>query len=319
MFFADMLLYAVSRFFFCTSILLFYLRVFSPKADDIFRRLLIGSMVLNSVGSFAFIMAIIFQCRPLPYFWLEWEALHDGYCGNYNITVWVAATAGIVFDIWMLALPLSQLMALSLPWRKKLVGGLMFFSGVGVMIVNLVRLKTISEFTRMVNPTIQICLWSGIELDVNVICPCLPSFRLLLQRLLPRLMGSSPSDTPSTAGNALDPALCSPSPIEGLSGQGGSAARTGSQSWGGGGGGDGGTTAGERAAAGGNGGGCCCYVGAQIKEAKTWEVEDVVAVKYVSDESNNGSILEQVEGWSSAGKDRDLQQGRKAGGRKGSR
>jgi hypothetical protein len=36
-----------------------------------------------------------------------------------------------------------------------------------------------------------VCLWSGIELDVGVICPCLPSFRLLLRRLLPTVMGSS--------------------------------------------------------------------------------------------------------------------------------
>lgn len=37
----------------------------------------------------------------------------------------------------------------------------------------------------------QVCLWSGIELDVGVICPCLPSFRLLLRRLLPTVMGTS--------------------------------------------------------------------------------------------------------------------------------
>ena len=37
----------------------------------------------------------------------------------------------------------------------------------------------------------QVCLWSGIELDVGVICPCLPSFRLLLRRVLPTIMGTS--------------------------------------------------------------------------------------------------------------------------------
>ncbi len=82
------------------------------------------------------------------------------------------------------------------------------------MIISLVRLKTINEFTRATNPTstsptnlpvmaphtwlttlsediVQVCLWSGIELAVGVICPCLPSFRLLLRRLLPTVMGTS--------------------------------------------------------------------------------------------------------------------------------
>jgi hypothetical protein len=38
---------------------------------------------------------------------------------------------------------------------------------------------------------VQIGLWSGIELDVGVICPCLPSFRLLLRRQMPRVMGTT--------------------------------------------------------------------------------------------------------------------------------
>lgn len=62
------------------------------------------------------------------------------------------------------------------------------------MIISLVRLKTINEFTRAVNPTkdiVQLCMWSGIEIDVGVICPCLPSFRLLLRKMWPRLVGTS--------------------------------------------------------------------------------------------------------------------------------
>ena len=80
------------------------------------------------------------------------------------------------------------------------------------MIISLIRLKTINQFTRTVNPTseapcephthvltpahnfaediVQLCLWSAIELDVGVICPCLPSFRLLLRRMLPHVLST---------------------------------------------------------------------------------------------------------------------------------
>lgn len=37
---------------------------------------------------------------------------------------------------------------------------------------------------------VDLCLWSAIEVDVGVICPCLPSLRLLLRRLIPRVMGT---------------------------------------------------------------------------------------------------------------------------------
>jgi hypothetical protein len=132
MFFTDMLCYSVGRLFFRASIILFYMRIFTSKANDNkISRLLIGTMVFNVIYNFTFIIAIIFQCRPLPYFWTQWEGLHEGHCGNYNMLAWVAAGTGIVFDLWMLALPLSQLMELRLPWKKKTMGSLMFFFGVG--------------------------------------------------------------------------------------------------------------------------------------------------------------------------------------------
>ncbi len=130
-----MLVYTAGRFFCRASILLFYIRIFPPKQDKLFGRLLVGTMVFNLVYNFAFFLAIILQCQPLPYFWMQWEALHDGRCGNYNILAWVAAATGIVFDVWMLALPLSQLLGLSLPWKKKMMGGLMFFFGVGCVTI----------------------------------------------------------------------------------------------------------------------------------------------------------------------------------------
>ncbi len=261
-FFGDMLVYTSGRFFGRASILLFYIRIFPPKQDKRFGRLLIYTMVFNFVYNLAFFLAILLQCQPLPYFWMQWEGLHQGHCGNYNILAWVAAATGIVFDVWMLALPLSQLLALSLPWRKKIMGGLMFFFGVGCVSDSpsslcLVHLPTTNNppspsqrrnsqphppqnhqrihpnrqpnqsvspslsptphLNKGTNPNkttediVQVCLWSNIELDVGVICPCLPSFRLLLRRVL----GRSPSsrDTQlspapprkSSVGSAADP------------------------------------------------------------------------------------------------------------------
>lgn len=172
-FYIQMLLYTITRFFVRASIILFYLRVFPPRDDNKLGRILQFTMVFNVVYNLSFLMAVIFQCFPISDFWTQWSGEHEGHCGNANILAWVAAATGIVFDLWLLALPFPQLLALNLHWKKKLMGGMMFFVGVAyvvlvfqrcwkgdvltdldrVMIISLVRLKTINEFTRAVNPT----------------------------------------------------------------------------------------------------------------------------------------------------------------------
>ncbi|GAB1316912.1 Repressed by TUP1 protein 5 [Madurella fahalii] len=195
LFFGEMLLYTLTRFFVCASIILFYLRVFSTKGDNKLGRLVQYTMIFNVAYNISFFFAVVFQCTPIQLFWTRWESHHhDGHCGNANVLVWVAAVTGIAFDVWLLALPFPQLLALNLHWKKKIMGGMMFFVGAVVTIISLIRLKTINEFTQTSNPTrdiAQASLWSAIELDVGVICPCLPSFRLLLRRLLPRVMGTT--------------------------------------------------------------------------------------------------------------------------------
>ena len=53
--------------------------------------------------------------------------------------------------------------------------------------------------------TVAVTVWSVIELDVGVICPCLPSFRLLFRRMLPRILGSTESyELDTTEGGTAD-------------------------------------------------------------------------------------------------------------------
>lgn len=194
MFFAEMILYTTTRFFVRASIILFYLRIFPPRSDNKLGRILQFTMVFNAVYNVSFLFAVIFQCNPISHFWTQWEGMTEGHCGNSTVLVWVGASTGIVFDLWLLALPFPQLLALNLSWKNKMMGGVMFFVGVAVMIISLIRLKTIEEFTHSSNPTkriAQLCLWSGLELDVGVICPRLPSFRLLLRRLWPTVISTS--------------------------------------------------------------------------------------------------------------------------------
>ncbi|KAK4220704.1 hypothetical protein QBC38DRAFT_525178 [Podospora fimiseda] len=203
LFYANMLLYTLTRFFCRMSIILFYMRIF-PASDSTNARLsklILGSLIFNFVYNLSFFIAVMFQCQPISFYWFDWEANQpdsahpmQGKCGNGQILAWVAATTGIAFDLWLIALPFPALLSLNLHWKKKAMAGAMFMVGAAVIIISFVRLKTINQFTRTANPTkdtADLCLWSGIELDFGVICPCLPSFRLLFKRFFPDAMGSS--------------------------------------------------------------------------------------------------------------------------------
>ncbi|CCC14859.1 hypothetical protein SMACR_07584 [Sordaria macrospora] len=212
LFFANMLLYTISRFFVRASIILFYLRVF--PSDNKLSRILIWTMAFNVVYNVSFLFAVIFQCHPVQDFWLHWSGEHEGQCGNVQALVWSAAATGIVYDIWLLVLPFPQLFALNLHWKKKIMGSLMFSVGAAIMIISLIRLKTIPTFTRAENPTkdiVDLCIWSGIEIDVGVICPCLPSMRLLFRKLLPSILGTTDryelEPVSANAGTAINRSL----------------------------------------------------------------------------------------------------------------
>lgn len=93
------------------------------------------------------------------------------------------------------------------------------------------RLKTIHTFTTTINPSskptraslltprtpadelypgdfVEVGIWSAVEIDIGVVCTCLPSIRILVVRYAPRCMGmgssadegSDPPSRPSAQG-----------------------------------------------------------------------------------------------------------------------
>lgn len=64
-----------------------------------------------------------------------------------------------------------------------------------VTVVSIIRLKTLINFgPDTKNPTwdfVEITKWSNIEMDVGIICACMPSLRLLLGRFIPKILGIS--------------------------------------------------------------------------------------------------------------------------------
>ncbi|CAK7201709.1 hypothetical protein SEUCBS139899_004421 [Sporothrix eucalyptigena] len=173
------------------TLLFFYLRIFPTQGV---RRIIWGTIGFVIVFGLTFIFIGIFQCRPISYYWTNWDGEHTGTCLNVNAIGWANAAISIALDFWMLAIPLYQLRKLRLHWKKKLSVVFMFTVGTFVTVVSILRLHSLLSFANSTNPTwdnYEVINWSTIEINVGIICACLPSARLILVHFFPRVLGSS--------------------------------------------------------------------------------------------------------------------------------
>lgn len=66
-----------------------------------------------------------------------------------------------------------------------------------VTIVSILRLQSLVTWGNSKNPTYEewaIVYWSTIEVNVGMICTCLPTLRLVLVRIFPRFRGNTTKD-----------------------------------------------------------------------------------------------------------------------------
>lgn len=121
-------LYSTSLALIKMSICFLYLRLF-PNKD--FHRVVRITQVINVLILVGFLLTDLTQCKPMSYFWTHWDGQHKGWCINSNAMIWAQAAVNIGLDIWLLALPASQLWILNVPDRKRLGVHVMF--GLGIL------------------------------------------------------------------------------------------------------------------------------------------------------------------------------------------
>lgn len=176
-------LYLTSRALNRISILLFYLRIFRTPGAKI---LIMWTLAIVALFSFAALFPIVFQCSPVDYLWLQWDGTHEGRCIKFRPFIWIATSIGIVLDAWIILIACHLVSGLQLPLKKKILVSSMFIVGIVALAVSIVRLAYINQFVGTKNPTIDwvpITIWSALENYIGVICACLPSLPALFRRL----------------------------------------------------------------------------------------------------------------------------------------
>jgi hypothetical protein len=161
------------------SIVLLYLRIFPKEVSMRFQYISWGVIAALLAYGISFCIYFAVQCRPISYFWHQWDGEHEGVCLDIQANVFANSAFNIFFDFVVLLLPIPKLMALQVRETRRKVGVILtFLVGVFVIICSIVRLKYLSKLDKMTNATFDynnITLWSGLEGDVGVMCACMPT------------------------------------------------------------------------------------------------------------------------------------------------
>ncbi|KAL5333213.1 hypothetical protein BJX70DRAFT_406476 [Aspergillus crustosus] len=187
------------------SMLLLYLRLFPGYY---IRIATITTLTLTTCWGLIYTFITIFQCKPRTYMWMKWDGEHEGTCLDQHAILYSHAITNIILDVVVIALPLPTLLRLSLSIMKKLGICLMFVIGLVVTVISILRLTTSLGFLTSPNPTrefIPVSIWSFLEIDLGIICACLPGIRALIKYLF---RSSKPAEQHSPAASQTQIATC---------------------------------------------------------------------------------------------------------------
>ncbi|KAI8933113.1 hypothetical protein NX059_009756 [Plenodomus lindquistii] len=118
--------YFISMAFAKISFLVFLLRIF-PRQE--LRRTVHALIWISAAYGVAFTVTCLFNCTPVSYIWERWDGEHKGKCINFHVFGWVSAVVNIVLDIAVVAVPIPELLRLSLSTKKKVYVIMMFSVG----------------------------------------------------------------------------------------------------------------------------------------------------------------------------------------------
>lgn len=119
LFLAFEIAYAVALGIIKMSICFFYLRLFP---DQVVRRYLWATQVFNILLVTSFVIVDFAQCKPLSWFWnrLDQNTTETGKCIDISLLPWLHGGINIALDVWMLALPATQILSLQMALVKKI-------------------------------------------------------------------------------------------------------------------------------------------------------------------------------------------------------
>jgi fucose permease len=191
-----------------TSILLFYLNL--TKTEKVFRWATWGTLAIVNLAGLAFTLLNAFQCRPVSAAFLTPVPQQD-HC-EYIVTLYLSsAPVNIITDLAILFLPMPLLTAMRLPRKQKIIVIITFGFGFFVAVVDVIRIAYLQEAATARLSGLQTnspsdsgtesrnntdvpwyaslsYMWSAVEVNVGIMCACVPGLKPLVARFMPHML-----------------------------------------------------------------------------------------------------------------------------------
>ncbi|KAI0128314.1 hypothetical protein BJ170DRAFT_323782 [Xylariales sp. AK1849] len=141
--------------------------------------------------------AVEFACKPIEAAWNLRLYTGDN-CINRPPVYMLQAVMGGVTDIMLMVLPLTTIAGLQMSWKYKVAlvcwfgTGLLTLSAALARLVVLVPSLTDSDTTWVLG---QGTMWLIVEANMIIICGSLPTFKVFLNHIAPKILGKSKDST----------------------------------------------------------------------------------------------------------------------------
>ncbi|KAJ5745439.1 Major facilitator superfamily domain general substrate transporter [Penicillium odoratum] len=208
-----------------TSILVFYLTL--TRNQKVSRWANYVTLAVVNAAGLALTMINVFQCRPTSAAFTAGLS-SDAHCIDI-ITLYLSSSpVNIITDLAILFLPMPILTQMRLPKKQKIILVVTFSFGFFVAVVDVIRIAFLQQAATSRQVALKSVhiqsvgasdfswyasisfMWSVVEVNVSVICGCVPSLKPLVARLLPKLIrdtSDASSPTPYRYATGEGPAV----------------------------------------------------------------------------------------------------------------
>jgi len=183
-----------------SSILILYLRL-SRNAHKLLRVASWTTLAVVNVAGLVLTFFNVFQCIPVSQVFAP-----VGKCIPL-ITLYLASVpVNIITDLAVLILPIPVLTAMQLPRKQKMILIATFALGIYVVATDVIRIYYLQQSSGASNDQTSPLLgnevdfswhasisfmWSAVEVNLGIVCACVPTLKPLISRILPALIDNS--------------------------------------------------------------------------------------------------------------------------------
>ncbi|KAI1097434.1 hypothetical protein F4804DRAFT_171868 [Jackrogersella minutella] len=166
------------------SIGLFLLRIAIQK---IHHYIIYVNLVLTVISGLIFFFVTVFQCNPIPYFWLRMNGVSQGTCISMDIIValtYLYSAINVICDFTFATLPIVLIWGLQMDKRTKVALIPILSMGCVASSAVVVRLAYIEDFKDpdFLWATVYIAVWSTTEQGLAITAGSLATLRPLYRK-----------------------------------------------------------------------------------------------------------------------------------------